>query len=341
MAGVFLDPAGPTYAQGVPMPVDELSLGWTIEVPDNWCCAYQPTMTDGTSASGVRQFNWDHLLVSVGDLDGDLRLCQETCREYRSLSSADALRNAVAGWLPPAAAGTTDETGPVSVSGIEGSFLLRQVEGQDGQHTRYVVYAVEGGRPFVLAFDAPSELVTRGAIEQIVSTFRFTGSSASSETAFVAPDGSFEIRLDGNAWRTVEGADAETLYLRRGRTFVLVRMGDDRGEVRPCDEPAPGDWEQCKPVRAASLDQLAARAAIPEDPRYAGNRTVDSTLLGGEPAVVGLLETYEPEARGGQWLAYVLAMHERRPIVIRLWSGSDQEHLQGMDEILAGFRFTD
>ena len=64
----------------------------------------------------------------------------------------------------------------------------------------------------------------------------------------------------------------------------------------------------------------------------------EQVLLDGEPAVVGLVETYEYPARGGQWLAYVMAVHDGRPYVIRLHNRLTNEfHLE---EVLEGFQFT-
>ena len=68
-----------------------------------------------------------------------------------------------------------------------------------------------------------------------------------------------------------------------------------------------------------------------------GTVTTTESTLDGQPAVIIRVAAFQPVASGGQWLAYILAVHDGRPYVLRLWNpNSDSLRL---DNIQAGFRF--
>jgi hypothetical protein len=98
----------------------------------------------------------------------------------------------------------------------------------------------------------------------------------------------------------------------------------------------------CRSATATTLDDLEAAVAIqPVDDHGVGPPTpvIDSVVLDGQPARLIHIQAYEYPARGGQVVAYLIAVHDGRPFVIRLWT--DRNELAGVDEVLAGFRFGD
>ena len=271
MAGVFLDPQGPGYAQGVPIPHVDDQLGWMVEIPDNWFGTEQPKMADGSPATGVRRFNGSWLMVSLGDSDGDLRLCDETCREVSGLDSLEELRVAVASWLPAATPDTVNETGGLLIADTVGGFLHREMQGEEDLRTRY-------SSPSGSMIVAPSSWhsMCRAGSSRWTRSSRSPGRSNSRIRRRPATPrstlriGSFEVTLEGGRWRIGEGPDPSALYLRRGSTEVLIRSGDEEGRVKTCHSPAPGGWEHCDPVRATSLDLLdVERRACPPLPSTA------------------------------------------------------------------------
>jgi hypothetical protein len=342
MSGVFLDPAGPTYAQGALVPYTDDLAGWTIEVQDNWTPAFQPTLADGSPAHGVRRFNGDYLQVSVGDANGDLRVCDATCFEVSGQTSMDDLRSMVATWMPPSAQGTAEESGQVLLSGIVGEYLHREVQGAEGLRTRYAAYGLTDGRPFLLAFDVPSEIVTYDAVQQFSGSFHFLEPPAPGDTTFAAPDGSFAVDLNGDRWIEADGPDSQALYLDRDRVTVLIRSGDATGRIKACDEPVPGGFERCRIVRATSVEELADETALPTIEDYFSVPTFDTISLAGEPAVLMQLQTFVAEPiYKPVWLTYVVTIHDGRPLIARFAFVGRQSSTRAVREVLAGFRWTD
>jgi hypothetical protein len=342
MSGFSLDPAGPTYAQGVVVPYTDDLAGWTVEVQDNWTPAFQPMLADGSPAHGVRRFNGDYLQVSVGDADGDLRVCDATCFEVRGQTSMDDLRSMVASWMPPSAEGTAEESGQVLISDIPGEYLHREVQGAEGLRTRYAAYGFTDGRPFLLAFDVPSEIVTYDAVQQFTGTFHFLEPPAPGDTTFAEPDGSFEVDLDGERWIEADGPDSRALYLSRDGVTAVIRSGDGTGRIQACDQPVPGGFERCKLVQATSVEELADKTALPTIEDYFSIPTLDTISLDGETAVLMQLQTFVAEPiYKPVWLTYVVTIHNGRPVIARFAVVGRQSPSRAVREVLAGFRWTD
>ena len=156
---------------------------------------------------------------------------------------------------------------------------------------------------------------------------------------FVAPYETFQIELP-RTWARGRGPDASALYLVKGDMELSIRAGDDQERLRTCDEAA-GLWENCEVVTATTLDALADAigltpasegSAVPLGP----SRT--RTTLDGEPAAVEKIEALEFPASGAEFVTYVVAVHEGRPFIIRIWTpvgGIDNE----LPDILDGFTF--
>ena len=339
-AAVFLDPGGPQYASGALMTHTDQIGGYELAIPDIWYGAVQPSI-DGQPASGVRRFGERELTISVGDPDGTLSLCAATCRSVTAGTTLDTLQTAVAGWLPPIAAGATEARGETTVGGAPARFIHREVADDSGRRTYYAAYGLRDGRPVVLAFDVPSGIVTLAGIEEIVASFTFADAPPSGDATFSAPEGGFALSLPDELWREGSGPDPSALYLRRNQTQVALRWGDAAGRIQTCDEPA-GPWEVCRVTTGTSLEELATAVAIePVADHGVGPPvpTTDNTVLDDEPAMLIQIQAYEYPARGGQIVAYVIAMHDGRPLIIRFWTPADT--LDGVDELLAGFRFED
>ena len=339
-AAVFLDPAGPQYASGALATLTDPIGGYELAIPDIWYGAGQPSI-DGQPASGVRRFGERELTISVGDPDGAVTLCAATCRTVTASATLDVLEAEVAGWLPPSAAGASEERGETSIGGVRARFIHREVADDAGSRTYYAAFGLRDGRPVVLAFDVPSGVVTLAGIEEVVASFAFAEAPPSGDETFSAPEGGFAVSLPGEQWRDGSGPDPSALYLRRNEIQVSLRWGDAAGRIQTCDEPA-GPWEVCRATTATSLEELATAVAIePVDDHGVGPPipTTDNTLLDGEPAMLIQIQAYEYPARGGQVVAYVIAMQGGRPLIIRFWTDADA--LNGVDEMLAGFRFED
>ena len=275
-------------------------------------------MADGSPATGVRRFNGSWLMVSLGDSDGDLRLCDETCREVSGLDSLEELRVAVASWLPAATPDTVNETGGLLIADTVGGFLHREMQGEEDLRTR-------SSSPSGSMIVAPSSWhsMCRAGSSRWTRSSRSPGRSNSRIRRRPATPrstlriGSFEVTLEGGRWRIGEGPDPSALYLRRGSTEVLIRSGDEEGRVKTCYSPAPGGWEHCDPVRATSLDLLdvEGRACPPlrsRAPFPAGGRRHPRWRDGGGSRRWRLMD---PEASGGaDELTYVLTVRDGRPV---------------------------
>ena len=338
-AAVFLDPAGPQYASGALATYTDRIGGYELAIPDIWYGAAQPSI-DGQPASGVRRFGERELTISVGDPDGALTLCAATCRGVTAGTTLDMLEAEVAAWLPPSAAGA-EEGGETSIGGVPSRFIHREVAEDAGPRTYYAAFGLRDGRPIVLAFDVPSGIVTLAGIEEIVASFMFADAPPSGDVTFSAPEGGFALSLPDETWRAGSGPDPSALYLRRDSTQVALRWGDAAGRIQTCDKPA-GPWEVCHLATATSLEELATAVAIePVADHGVGPPvpTADNTVLDDEPALLIQIQAYEYPAHGGQVVAYVITMHEGRPLIVRFWTSADT--LDGVDELLAGFRFDD
>jgi hypothetical protein len=62
-------------------------------------------------------------------------------------------------------------------------------------------------------------------------------------------------------------------------------------------------------------------------------------VLGGEPSVVTRIQAYEPPARGAQEVVYIVAIHDGRPVIVRIHTTA--ANVVDLDSVIAGFRFVD
>ena len=120
-----------------------------------------------------------------------------------------------------------------------------------------------------------------------------------------------------------------------------MRAGRPDGSILRGDVPA-GPWDQCERVTVATLEDLAAAVmAAPIDDHGVGppvSRRTDGTL-DGEPSAVVRTQAYEYPAQSAQEVAYVVAMHEGRPYILRYWTSKNE--LPDLESVIAGFRFVD
>ncbi len=137
-------------------------------------------------------------------------------------------------------------------------------------------------------------------------------------------------------WQQFSGDDG--IFLAQDRRMT-VRVGDADDSITTCDEPA-APWELCREIQATILDELAAAVQPPRiDDHGVGPPTPrrDDGTLDGEPSVVTRIQAYEYPARGGQEVVYIVAMHDGRPVIVRMWTS--ENGMVGHDSVIAGFRF--
>jgi hypothetical protein len=65
----------------------------------------------------------------------------------------------------------------------------------------------------------------------------------------------------------------------------------------------------------------------------------DDVTLDGEPSVVTRIQAYEYPAKSGQEVAYIVAMHEGRPYIVRIHTTENE--VAGLESVIAGFQFVD
>ncbi len=160
-------------------------------------------------------------------------------------------------------------------------------------------------------------------------------------STFTAPDGSFQIRLP-DAWALDRGPDPAVLYLTRGNIDLSLRAGNADGEVVTCDA-GKGPWEECKTSTATTLAELQRDVTLtntPEEGVAPEGPFERAAMLDGDSARIEEISAYEHPARGGEWVSYVMAVHDGRPFVIRLWSPTSALGT-AVAEVLEGFEFDD
>ena len=325
--------AAPTATPGQEpmMPIAEPLLGFEIAVPAAWIHVASPGALR-PRAPGVRVYG--PVQVSVGTPDGALVLCDTACRDVTGATSIEALERAAgetAGLRMTASTGTNlgGESGSeirVTLSGAADATILRRL------------LAIHRGRPVVVDFDMSDGRVSGELRARIRDSFHFLRTSPDT-TAYVAPDGSYAIDLT-ERWHRHDDVGNTMVFGDRGQVLTIA-AADAKGQIPTCLESA-GAWETCQPVRVASLEQLdvAIQPSFRSDHGAGPMIARDVTALGDEPAVVYQVEAYEYPAHGAQWITYVAAMHGGRPYIMRVWTGMESG-IQGLEELLAGFRFLD
>jgi hypothetical protein len=161
----------------------------------------------------------------------------------------------------------------------------------------------------------------------------------SQATSIVDPGGRYEIKLP-DPWAGEPTADGYVVARRAAARLTAV-AGDADGRFRTCLTPA-GPWEECAVVQARTLDELERVTAVePVLDHDVGPPVITraTATVDGEPAILVHIEAYEYPARGGQWLEYILVVHDARPYYIRI-RNTDGDGLS-VDDVLAGFRFLD
>ncbi len=307
--------AGAEYRSGVLEYSFERTSGFILGVPDVWLPSDQPLLGDGP-ASGVRRFGDGMIVVSVGDQDGSIRLCDPACRAITTAGTLDDLERVIreAGATKSASAATLDHE------------TARSTE----TDARRWVFAIHAGRPVVLSFDLTTETVDPAIFDVIVGAFYFDEPIVETR-AYRSPDETIEMSLVGE-WRRIDAGKDAVMHLTMGRQHIWVLRGDAKGRFRPCLASA-GAWEDCSGKRATTLDELVAAVAP-------SNASVNSVSLGGEPSVATVVNAYEGPARGRESVASIVAMHDGLPIVVRVWTTNDAG-IGRLDDIIAGFRFLD
>ena len=360
LQGLKVNQLGPDYSHAVHESVTDLANRYALTIPEVWYEWSQP-MLDRRVARGVRRFGERELTVSVGDPDGDIRLCNAaSCEDFQKVGSPARLEAAIADWLPPAAHGVQDRQGRLSSPMSGARYLERTTGHRDQLRVHRLVFGIWANRPYAISFDVSASTLNRNVLDAVVDGFTFFDRPHASRTVtYVAPGGQLGERLAGSQWHYGRGPDLTALYLERGRVselskwhptaidccgpiFVSIRMGDRQGRVRACDPPALiGGFERaliedCRSSVARSLDDLAELVGSSDE--------TPSAFLDGEPAATWEWMGQELPARGGQQLAYVVAMHASRPIVIRAWTaspGAGDMLRHAVQELIDGFRFLD
>ena len=313
----------PTEASDALLRFDWPDLGFGLAVPQSWLPEERPAT--GVLRLGPLQPNGagDMLDISIGGPDGTISLCTPNCIEYEGQDSIDELEQTLR-------ASTVDggPPRPTLLGGVDArAFRSVWKVAMYRISTRTSVFAIHDGRPIVLSFDVE---IGSPRMDRIVETFRFLAPPESNDGVVAWAEGGVSLTLlDG--WK-VTASDASRIRLERGSQVLTIARGDDEGWIQPCTRPA-GPFERCDPIPPTSLDELVDQIGYGWEPRT-------PVVLDGESAFKVSNEAQELLARGGQWVGYVVAMHDRRPYAIRLWTpvGTGNYLLQ---RVVAGFHFVD
>jgi hypothetical protein len=330
LATVELTPA-PVYSDGdlIDDVIDPF-LGesdFRMPIPGFWTDADQPFL-DGTPMTGVHRFNGGRVVVSLGDAIGRVGLCDPGCRELIGQTSLDALERSIReGGRAFGAAVSTTLGGEPAVS----------IETEERVVRRYVM-AIHDQRPVVLMLHAGDWQVGPGIFDAMVEGFEFVDHEpAPAAQAFLALGGRVQLGLSAG-WERLAGTEDR---FRRGPQRLTVRVGGSDGSIVTCDKPA-GPWELCRTIQATNLEDLAAAvqpAAIPDHGIGPPVGRQETGTLDGEASVVTRIPAYEYPARSGQEVAYIVAMHDGRPYILRIWTRADR--IVDLRSVIAGFRFLD
>jgi hypothetical protein len=315
----------PVYSDGDLLPTE--SGDWSMPIPGMWQWEDQPTF-DGSPLRGIRRWGDGRVVVSIGAADGTLGWCDPDCRELTGMTSVEAVEAAIRG---------ERALGPAQAVTLGGEPAL--AFGTDTPVERRYVVAMHDGRPVALMIDAGEWEVAAGVTDEMISGFQFIDPVVATPTqTFTWEEGGVELVLP-DGWQRIKRDDGSFLLARGESQRLWVFRGDDDGLIRRCVEPA-GPWEQCDPVKATTLEELLA-AVAPIDDRGAAPPAggVEQGILGGEPSVVAQFRTYEYPARGAQEVVSIVAMHDGRPYIVRIWTGEND--VRDLDAVIAGFWFVD
>ena len=295
-----------------------------VSIPGLWITYTQPQV-DGVPLSGVFDFGDGRVLLSVGTPDGRFGWCDPECAVTEDVRSLDDLERVIQRDQ------ALDATPAIELDGEEARSFVA------GTGQRYVI-AVHDRRPVAVQFDHGDWTVAPDIDDMILETFVFIDAApAPVDQEIVTADGHVVMALS-KRWRPA-GDDPVIWHGTKQR--MKVRMGSPDGTITTCDRPA-GVWELCREVTATTLEDLAeaVRPGPERDPGIGGPIVVrtDGTL-DGEPSVMTQIQAYEPPAHGGQEVVYIVAMHDGRPVIVRIHTTAD--HVVDLDSVIAGFRFVD
>ena len=361
-----IDPVpGPSSSPSAPgasaQPTDQAVTGsvsftapdgsFQIDLPAGWQLAEGPDLT------ALYLVHEDlELSIRAGDADGGLVTCDasagpwETCERVRA-TTLDELGEAV-GLTQRDEAGVSNPPPQRSVMTLGGEpagvTKLHAYE-HPAHGTEFVGYVavVHEARPYLIRIWTPLPfLYPLDDLRELLAGFRFATGDAPPPSpriaqpesvdgfqTFVAPDESFEIRLP-ESWAATSGPDASALYVTDGRAKLSARGGDPNGRIRGCDRPRTDLGELCPVIQATTLESLADAVGL------GSGTSEESTTLGGEAATS--ISTDGPdEFIGAQFVTYLVAMHEGRPFLLRIWTGSESGTDPILPIVLDGFSFKD
>ncbi len=182
-------------------------------------------------------------------------------------------------------------------------------------------------------------LVGPGIFDAMVAGFEFVDHEpAPVEQVFTALDGRVELGLPAR-WQSLTAI--EDTFARGAQQRLNVRVGGDDGSIVTCDKPA-APWELCREIQATNLEDLTAAVQPAPIADHGVGPPVgiqERGTLGGEPSVVTRIQAYEYPAKSGQEVVYIVAMHDGRPYILRIWTSAN--FVADLELVVAGFKFVD
>jgi hypothetical protein len=284
----------------------DMALGISVDLPETW---HRDQLSPRTLTIGGGK-----LQIAVADAQGVLTLCDPVCRRV----AADDLRRLERAVFTP---GRSDiDVGDTTLSGARARYQVDRAPESPSYH----VIAIVDGRAVSLWFDHSDPEVDAAVTDPIIESFRYLRPTRNRIVDGVLLGPGFELPLP-DGWGTG----------RRGSPTVTVSVGDAAGHAWTCRWSGWGSRTvPCAVDEGSTLEELIEGSAVLIWGR------VHDVLLDHEPAtIVSGISGYEYPARGGQYLAYVFAVHDGRPYVIRLWN--PEATGLPIEEIVDAFRFTE
>ncbi len=328
---------------------------FTLTVSDRWLSDTGPDPRAlYLKGGGLGAF----LSIRNADDDGQIMTCDrgamtlEICRNT-AVSNAEDLADAI-GFGPTGGAPNSPRLLSQTTTDLEGEqAIVKAFEDYElrggSEHVTYVVATHDGRLYLIRLWSGATKEAHSGLLEQVLAGFQFSPapvpsvaeqpSSVDGFRTFVAPDGSFEIRMP-EAWASRTGPDPSAVYLVNGLLSLSARGADADRVIRTCDHGA-GPWETCPSVSASDLDQLESSIGLRGDRGTVFQGPVRSeSTLGGLPAATSwIIGQREGRPRAVQ---YVMTVRNGRPFIVRVEGPAPQDARIGFGEgLLDGFSFTD
>ncbi len=165
----------------------------------------------------------------------------------------------------------------------------------------------------------------------------------SATRTFAGSDGSYTISMPVGWGDRGVGSEPSVLTLSNGEIELSIRTANEGGRISTCDTGA-GPWETCRTLDAAitstDLADAIGLTPTPEEGIAPLGPVRTSMSLDGEPAAVISIEANEYPAKGAEFVKYVVAVHNGRPFIIRVWT-SGAGGIPPAGELLGGFSFVD